>query len=142
MMEGEQRAAPHTWPWWAGFFVVVGIAMRLTYLAYQELLPSALVNFDKAVHFTIAGMLAFFLDGALRRRALAFRNWRLPVASVTLLAISGVDEFLQRFSIHRTPDFADYAADVVGVVFFTWLSRRVGRSSEPRAADPAHDRAE
>jgi hypothetical protein len=55
------------------------------------------------------------------------RGLRVPTAAVGLLAVFGVEEFLQRFSRVRTPDFRDYAADLVGVVFFTWLSRRIGR---------------
>lgn len=142
MTEGEPRGAPRVWPWWAGFFAAVAGALRLSYLAYNERLPSALERFDKVVHCTLAGVLAFFLDGALRRRSFVVRDRRVSVAAVTLLAIFAVEEFLQRFSATRTPDVRDYAADVVGVVLFTWLSRRIGRSSEPRGADAAHDRAE
>ncbi len=133
MMEGEQRAAPGIsrtrgrWPWWAGFGGAVAVALSLSCAAYAERLPSSLERFDKLVHCSVAGMLAFFLDGALARRSFVVRGLRVSTAAVGLLALFGVEEFLQRFSRVRTPDFRDYAADLVGVVFFTWLSRRIGR---------------
>ncbi len=133
MSEGEQRAAPRTWPWWAGFCGAVAIALLLTYLAYGELLPPSLERFDKLVHCSVAGMLAFFLDGAFGRRSFVVRTHGVSVAAVALLSVFGVEEFLQRFSRVRTSDIRDFAADVVGVVCFTWFSRRIGRSSEPRA---------
>lgn len=133
MTEGEQSAAPSTsrtgarWAWWAGFAGAVAVALSLTFAAYAERLPSSLEKFDKLVHCSVAGTLAFFLDGALARRSFVVRGLRVSAAAVALLAIIGLEEFLQRFSRVRTPDFRDYAADLVGVVFFTWLSRRVGR---------------
>ena len=142
MTEGERRAA--TWPWWLGFFAVLGMAARLSYLAYHELLPETLRAYDKVVHFTFAGLLAFFLDGAIRRRALAVAGVAIPVAPIGLLAVFACDEIAQSFTVHRTASFADYAADVAGVVVLTWLSRRAGRltSSEPGRADARDDRAE
>lgn len=128
MTEGERPAAPRTWPWWAGFFAVVGVALRLSLLAYEERLPEMLRELDKVVHFTMAGLLAFFLDGALRQRAFALGRLRLPVAGTALLLVVGIEEYLQRYSVHRTSSFGDYAADVAGVVVLTWLSRRVGRA--------------
>ena len=60
------------WRWWSGFGVVAAGAGYLSALAYREGLPSVfqlVPQFDKVVHFTTAGLLAFFLDGALRRRS-------------------------------------------------------------------------
>lgn len=143
MIGGEPRArAAQTWPWWLGFLLVSAIALRLSQLAYQDLLPPMFEEADKIIHFTVAGSLAFFLDGALGRRSLRLGPMSVSLAAALLLVTFGVEEFLQRFSVHRSASFADYFADVVGVVVLTWLSRHLGQRSEPRLADARDDRPE
>jgi VanZ family protein len=111
------------WRWWAGFCFVTAVALYLTFRAYQEGLPSVflLPGADKVAHFWIAGLLAFFLDGALARRRV-FTH--VPLAALLVLVPTGLEEIAQRFSIHRTSSIWDYAADVVGVVVFLWLRNR------------------
>lgn len=117
------------WRWWTGFAVVSAIALSLTLLAYREGLPQSFVagHRDKLWHFGIGGLLAFFLDGALERRAVALGPVRLPLAAALVLVPAGVEEFLQRYATFRTSSFWDFAADVTGVIAFTWLSRRAAR---------------
>jgi hypothetical protein len=58
------------WRWWIGVVLIFGGAACLTLLAYREGLPDFIQRIpqsDKVVHFGIGGLLAFFLDGALRR---------------------------------------------------------------------------
>lgn len=119
------------WRWWLGFSVIVGIGGFLSLRAYQEGLSDVLElapQLDKLLHFVLAGLLAFFLDGALRRRTL-FTIGRLPVplAAVGILVPTAIDEIAQSFTIYRTASVFDYAADVAGVVVFIRLSRRVAR---------------
>jgi len=105
----------------------VAIAAILSAISYAEGLPFDQVpHLDKAVHVGMAGALGFFLDGVLRRRMLRIGPAALPLAAVLVLAPAGIEEFLQRYSVNRTSSFADFAADVVGVTVFVWLSRRVG----------------
>ncbi len=116
------------WKWWAGFFVIVGIAFYMTVIAYLEGLPAifhTIAHFDKFVHFTFGGLLAFFLDGALRRRSLfVLGRIAVPLAAAGVLVPAGIEEYLQRYATFRTPSLWDFAADVLGVIVFIPLSRR------------------
>lgn len=114
--------------WWLGLGTSVLVAASLSLVSYAEGLPfDQLPQLDKAVHFGMGGALAFFLDGVLRRRMLRVGRLALPLAAVLILLPAGIEEFLQRYSIYRTSSFGDFAADVAGVAFFIWLSRRIGR---------------
>ena len=119
-----------TWPWWIGFAAVSALALWFTWRAYHDDVPDLFRAYDKAVHFSFAGGLAFFLHRATGRRSL----W--PVFG--LLVVFGAEEIAQRASIHRTSSILDYAADVGGVVVFTLLAR----ISKPARAKPADDVAE
>jgi VanZ family protein len=117
------------WPWWAGFILAVLAAGCLTLLAYREALPPALSRiwqFDKVMHFTTAGLLAFSLDGALRRRPFPVRiaSRTIPLAAIAVLVPAGIEECLQTFSTVRTASIWDFTADILGVIVFVRLSRR------------------
>ncbi|MBX3197178.1 MAG: VanZ family protein [Labilithrix sp.] len=115
--------------WWFGLGATALVAASLTLIVYREGLPErfvAIPQLDKALHFGMAGSLAFFLDGVLRRRALRIGRRSVPLAAVLLLVPAAIEEFLQRYSVHRSSSLADFAADVAGVALFIWLSRRIG----------------
>jgi VanZ family protein len=126
------EAAPSTSPppvrravWWLGLAGCAVIAIAATALAYASGLPALFDDvpyLDKVAHFAIFGSVAFFLDGVLRRRSV---GRRVPLAAVLVLVPAGIEEALQRFSVNRSSDPADYLADVAGVFFFVWLSRRL-----------------
>ena len=122
---------PPVWRWWAGFFAVTLFALFMTSLAYREGLPEFFQwvwNSDKIAHFVTAGLLAFFLDGALRRRDLTkIGGVAIPLAAVAVLVPVGIEEFVQRYSSMRNSSLADFIADVLGVVVLVPLSRRLGR---------------
>lgn len=118
------------WRWWAGVLVIGAIAGYLTLLAYAERLPEAfrLPFFDKGVHFAAAGMLAFFLDGALRRRTLVVvSGFAVPLSAALILVPAGIEEYLQRYAVTRTSSLGDFAADVAGVALLITLSRRAAQ---------------
>jgi VanZ family protein len=96
--------------------------------AYLRVLPSSLPsfpNFDKIAHGVLIGLLAFFLDGALDFRPLV-RGWRFPrLGPVLVLVVAGIEEYAQRFAAHRGSSIVDFAADFVGVCFFSWLAHRI-----------------
>ncbi|MBX3208488.1 MAG: VanZ family protein [Labilithrix sp.] len=122
------RVGPHIW--WFGLVTVGLVAAGMTLFVYKRGLPAeltAIPHLDKALHFGVAGSLAFFLDGVLRRRALRVGTGSIPMAAVLLLVPAAIEEFLQRYSPHRSSSLADFAADVAGVAFFIWLSRRLER---------------
>jgi VanZ family protein len=119
------------WRWWLGFGVVVALATMMSALAYTDRIPTAFVRvfqYDKGVHFATAGMLAFFLDGALRRRkAFAASGHALPLAAVIILVPAAIEEYLQRYSQYRTSSIWDFAADLAGVAVLIPLSRLAAR---------------
>ncbi len=133
-MSERPLAVVPAWRWWTGLILVAAGAAYLSSLAYAEGLPEffrVVPQFDKVVHFTIAGLLAFFLDGALGRRMLfAGSRVAVPLAAVAVLAPAAVEEYLQRYSTHRTSSIWDFAADLVGVVVLVTLSRRAAEAAQ------------
>lgn len=130
-MSERARAVVPAWRWWTGVVVVASIAGFTTVLAYREGLPEIFAvvwQFDKAVHFSAAGLLAFFLDGALKRRMLPrIVGLTIPLAAAAVLVPAAIEEFMQRYSVMRTSSIWDFAADVAGVAVFVPLSRRVAQ---------------
>ena len=103
------------------------LVVAISIAAYAGLLPrwiGAIPHFDQVCHFILFGLIAFFLDGALRGRGVLRAHWFPPLAAVIVLGVAGVDEIAQRLSTRRTSDWADFAADVAGVCALVWLSRR------------------
>lgn len=129
-----------TWPWWSGFGAASAMAVSLSALAYREGLPAIfqlVPQFDKVVHFTTAGLLVFFLDGALRRRsAFTIGGRAISVAALVILVPAGIEEYLQRYSVHRTSSIWDFVADLLGALVFLALSRRLS-AIRSRVRSPA-----
>lgn len=127
-----------------GFAAHLSLVALISLGAYAGVLPNSLPDFPHADwlgHAVLIGGLAFFLDGALGHRRLtpALPFPRLGPAIV--IAVAGIEEYLQRLSPRRSSDWGDFAADVIGVCFFAWLSRRVGEGrsgAEQRARADAH----
>lgn len=116
-----------TWKWWIAFAAVAAFAFALTAFAYAGQLPGQFFERDKPVHFAIAGLLAFCLDRATGARSL---KWILA-----LLVVLAIEEYTQRFSVHRSSSFLDYAADVAGVACLTALSRVLSKPARAKSAD-------
>jgi VanZ family protein len=120
----------------AGLVLHLGLVVVISVSAYAGVIPTsfaAVPHLDLLGHAILIGGIAFFLDGALGHRGIT-RESALPLAPVIVLAVAGVEEYLQRLSPRRSSSWSDFAADVVGVCFFTWLARRV---SERRSAAAA-----
>jgi polysaccharide biosynthesis protein VpsQ len=116
-----------------GFLAWLSLVVLISIGAYTGLLPTSLPDFpgaDKVGHAFIIGPLGFFLDGALDHRRLHPRLAFPRLGPALVLTAAGIEEYLQRLSPRRTSDFWDFAADVVGVCFFAWLSRRVDTRRE------------
>ncbi|HVH44061.1 MAG TPA: VanZ family protein [Labilithrix sp.] len=125
---GKPRIGPTIW--WLGLAASGLVAATLSLDAYVEGLPPVfeeIPHLDKTLHFALAGVLTFFLDGVLRRRMIRLGPVSVPLAAVLFLVPAAIEEFLQRFSVNRSSSVGDFAADAAGVAFFVWLSRRVGR---------------
>ncbi len=78
---------------------------------------------DKAGHFVLMGTLAFLLN-----RALAGRTLRpgVQLGGVIVAVFVVVEEISQRWLPWRTFDYADLAADFLGIAMADWLARRHG----------------
>jgi VanZ family protein len=121
----------------SGFIAHLTLVVLISAGAYLGILPTAihgLPGIDKLGHAILIGGLAFFLDGALEHRRV---HPSLPfprLGPAIVLVVAGVEEYLQRFSSRRSSDLMDYAADIVGVCFFAWLSLRVDERLAPARA--------
>jgi len=121
-----------------GLLAQLTLVVAMSVAAYTGRIPTSLPQVPHADwlgHAVGIGGLAFFLDGALRRRPLPGGRGSLAAAIVLLAA--GVEEYAQRFSPRRSSSWGDFAADVVGGIFFVWLSRRLTAARDARAVASA-----
>ena len=124
----------------SGFYIWLALVVGISIGGYTGILPTSLPSFegaDKIGHFFLIGGLAFFLDGALRQRAIATPSFEIPFAPVAVLVVAGVEEYLQRLSPRRDSSFGDFAADVLGVIVLTLASRWLSRLATLRAGPAA-----
>ena len=122
-----------------GFLAHLSLVVLISAGAYLGVLPTSLPDvphLDKLGHAILIGGLAFFLDGALDHRRISPRISFPRLGPSLVLVTAGIEEYLQRFSTRRTSDPWDFVADVVGVCFFAWLSRRVDTRSAAELAAP------
>ena len=84
---------------------------------------------DKAGHFILYGILALLIDLTFIR-SLPNRSPKLIIATIglILILIIGIEEYSQQFFAKRTYDLVDLTFSYLGVVFFSWISLRRGRS--------------
>ena len=108
----------------AGFVVMV---VQVLYLAEPNFaLTIVNMTWDKAVHFTYFGTMAFLLWIATGKR--------YPLAVwLVVAAVGATDEWLQAYTPGRTSDFFDWLADSLGAATFLTLAHRI----VPLAGDAA-----
>lgn len=88
---------------------------------------------DKLGHLVLIGGLAGLADVAANRR-----NWgRVPLAPLIVAVVALLEELTQLWLPTRSFDLGDLAADVVGIVLFTLLSRALARRRRPRHSGDA-----
>jgi VanZ family protein len=100
--------------------------------AYLGALPTRLPqipHIDLPIHALLIGLLGAFLDGSLGFRRLTPRLAFPRLGALLVLTAAGIEEYLQRFSPRRSSTYSDFIADVVGVLFFSWLAKRVSREA-------------
>jgi hypothetical protein len=86
-----------------------------------------LPHFDLLVHALLIGLVGGLFDGAIGFRRLV-PNLAVPrLGPLLVILAAGIEEYAQRFSPRRTSTWSDFAADVVGVLFFSWLALKVAR---------------
>jgi hypothetical protein len=112
------------------FAAVIAIAVG----AYTGALPTSLPAFphaDLVGHALLIGLLAMLVDGALGWRALVERARWLHLGPALVLLVAGLEEWAQRFSPRRTSSWSDFAADVAGVLLFSWAGGLLRQNITP-----------
>lgn len=71
---------------------------------------------DKIGHFLLFGMLAYFLNCALKFKQFNYKNRRLYLGSVIVLLFAVCEEFSQLAFENRTFDWVDMVFDFWGVI--------------------------
>lgn len=100
--------------------VAIGADLRLIPTKMQ-----GIPYFDKAGHFFLYGILAGLLHLALQGRALHIGRFSIPIAIISIALLCAFDEFQQSFIPYRAFDAQDYAADIVGILFFVLLAAQI-----------------
>jgi undecaprenyl-diphosphatase len=106
----------------------IAIALLVTQLAYLGLLPFYLLRWpfaDKVFHFLLFGAIVFWLNLWIENRIVRVGLLALPLAILLPLGVAVLEEGAQTFSPYRTVDAGDLASDLIGMIFFWWLSCRV-----------------
>ncbi|SDJ82033.1 hypothetical protein SAMN04488540_1148 [Ferrimonas sediminum] len=78
---------------------------------------------DKLGHFCLFGLLTLAANLGTGLRTVLFGRWYLGTTLVSLFVL--LEELSQILLPRRTFDLADLAADLAGIVLFTWISKKV-----------------
>ncbi len=121
------------WLLWPQLSLVVVISTA----AYLDVLPLWLLRWeglDKVLHFTMFGLVAFWLHQWLAGRT-AGPTWRAALIAVALpFTAAAVEELLQGLSAYRTVDVLDLSSDLAGMVVLVALSVWYAQRREKRKA--------
>ncbi|MDX1520018.1 MAG: VanZ family protein [Anaerolineae bacterium] len=112
------------WVWL--LWLQIGAAVLISHMAYLGILPGYLLDWpyaDKVMHFLLVGSIAFWLNLWLKGRAVQVGRWAVPLALLIPLAFALVEEAAQHFSPLRTASLSDLSSDLVGLLFFVWISQ-------------------
>ena len=88
------------------------------FLSHQSRLPGPpmpIPYFDKMMHGLFYGVLGFLVLRAWLKGSYACIDWKAVAFTLLVVALYGLsDEFHQSFVPNRTPDIADWLADMTG----------------------------
>jgi undecaprenyl-diphosphatase len=125
------RGAAARWLLWPQLALVVVISEA----AYLNLLPLWLLRWpgaDKVLHFTMFGLVAFWLHQWLSARRPG-PTWRVALWAVLLpFSAAAIEELLQGLSRYRTMDVLDLACDLAGMLVLAGLSVWVGKRQKKK----------
>ena len=131
---------PIGWGWL--LWLQVAVALVITQMAYLDLIPSQLVRWplaDKVFHFLLIGSIAFWLNMWLKGRSAPLGRWAIPLAILIPLILALAEEGVQYFSPIRSASLSDLTSDLLGLLFFWWLSQKLIAQSEPaKYANPTN----
>ena len=107
-------------------------------MAYLNLLPFHLLRWplaDKFFHFLLFGAITFWLNLWINGRTVRIFGQLAPVAILLPFSITLVEEFGQAFSPIRSADIFDLTSDLIGMLFFWFLSNRLLGNKLPVAEE-------
>ncbi len=113
--------------WVFAFWVYFAILMSISMSAYLRIIPTEISQFpyyDTILHFLLLGIAAYLGHLALNKRKIPIFNISLPLAPLIVIFFCIVDEIIQLFIPYRSFDLVDLAADLCGIVLFTWLAEK------------------
>jgi VanZ family protein len=113
--------------------VVVALISGAAYLGLLQHVHGPHIPFlDKVLHFLFVGGIAFWWTAGWDDPRLRLARVAVPIALVAPVALATVDETAQLLFPHRNFDPFDWLANVLGVLTFWWLARRL-RTPHPVA---------
>nr|WP_281172820.1 VanZ family protein [Cylindrospermum stagnale] len=113
--------------WIFAFWVYFAILMSISLSAYLRVIPTQIPQFpyfDTVCHFILLGIAAYLSHLALDKRKIQIFNISLPLAPFLVMFFCVLDEIIQLFTPYRSFDLIDLAADLCGVILFTWLAEK------------------
>ncbi|MBD2388426.1 VanZ family protein [Cylindrospermum sp. FACHB-282] len=114
--------------WVFAFWGYLGILLTIIISAYLKMLPvksSTIPFYDTVGHFILIGIAAFLSHLALNKQRINYLNIALPLAPIIVSLLTLTEECLQKLSPNRSFDLMDLAADLCGIIFFTWLAEKI-----------------
>lgn len=137
-----RQDGPIQWGWL--LWLQIAVALLVTQMAYLGILPYRLLDWpmaDKVLHFLLIGSIAFWLNLWLNGRSLSPGYANIPLAIVVPFSLALAEEGLQSFSPLRTASLLDLSSDLLGLLVFWWLSRKlIAWQNEPYASPASHIR--
>jgi polysaccharide biosynthesis protein VpsQ len=113
--------------WVFAFWIYLGILFFVCLSAYLQFIPTKIPRFphyDTTLHFILPGIAAYLSYQAFKKRKIQIINISLPLAPLIVFFFCILDEAIQSFLPHRTADLKDLAADMMGIIVFTWLAEK------------------
>jgi polysaccharide biosynthesis protein VpsQ len=113
--------------WVTSFWFYLGILFAISMSAYLQIIPTEIAKFphyDTILHFLLLGIAAYLSHLALNKQQLRIFKISLPLAPFIVFLFCILDEIIQKFTPHRSADIIDLAADLSGIILFTWLAEK------------------
>ena len=113
--------------WVIAFWFYLGILLTISISAYLRVIPTEISQFphyDTVLHFLLLGIAAYLSHLALNKRQIDFFNIPLPLAPLIVFLFCILDEIIQKFVPYRSADWLDLAADLCGIIAFTFLAQK------------------
>ncbi len=112
-----------------GLWIHLLVVATMSTLAYSGALYDVagleIPFLDKVLHFVVVGGIAFWWTAGWNDPKFSLSKWRLPTALVVMVVLATCEEALQTLSPYRDSNVFDWLANVLGVVTFWWLARRL-----------------